>query len=101
MNPGTLPPVSTPERSFPAAVEEVLHRGLARDREDRYPTVTEFVDALEAALGPAAAGSDDPAVADRRPRPDPARSAPHCAARLGRAARAEPCHGAGAGGSRC
>ena len=67
MNPGTLPPVSTPERSFPPAVEEVLHRGLARNRDDRYPTVTEFVDALDSALGPAAAGTTTQPWLDRDP----------------------------------
>src|SRR3954466_2243374 len=39
MNPPELPPVSTPERPFPAQVEPVLRRGLARSREDRYPSV--------------------------------------------------------------
>jgi hypothetical protein len=78
MNPGTLPPVSTPERPFPPAVDEVLHRGLARDRDDRYPSVTEFVDALEAALGPVAAGpatqpwlDRDPELTQPGPRPTP------------------------------
>ena len=37
---------------------QVLRRGLARDREDRYPDVTAFVDALAAALGPVADGPD-------------------------------------------
>ena len=41
---------------FAPEVEEVLRRGLARDRDDRFATVTEFVAALDAALGPAAAG---------------------------------------------
>ena len=67
MNPGTLPPVSTPERPFPPAVEQVLHRGLARDRDDRYPSVTEFVDALDAALGPVAAGPTTQPWLDRDP----------------------------------
>ena len=51
-HPGPLPPVSTPERPFPAEVDAVLRRGLAPDREERYPDVTAFVTALEAALGP-------------------------------------------------
>ncbi|HRK46454.1 MAG TPA: serine/threonine-protein kinase, partial [Nocardioides sp.] len=42
-HPGELAPVSTPERPFAPAVEQVLHRGLARDRDERYPSVTEFV----------------------------------------------------------
>jgi hypothetical protein len=76
MNPGALPPVSTPERPFPPAVEQVLRRGLARHRDDRYPTVTEFVDALAAALGPAASGPStqpwlerDPELTQPGPRP--------------------------------
>jgi hypothetical protein len=67
MNPGSLPPVSTPERPFPPAVEQVLHRGLARGRDDRYPSVTEFVDALESALGPVAAGPTTQPWLDRDP----------------------------------
>jgi hypothetical protein len=57
-------------------VEQVLRRGLARDRDDRYPTVTEFVDALAAALGPAASGpatqpwlERDPELTQPGPRP--------------------------------
>jgi hypothetical protein len=78
MNPGTLPPVSTPERPYPEAVELALRRGLARDRDERYPTVTEFVDALEAAVGPSAAGpvtqpwlERDPELTQPGPRPTP------------------------------
>ena len=78
MNPGDLPPVSTPDRPLPPAVEEVLHRGLARRREDRYPTVTEFVDALARALGPVATGpatqpwlDRDPELTQPGPRPTP------------------------------
>ena len=107
MNPGTLPPVSTPERPFPPEVDEVLHRGLARDRDDRYPSVTAFVTRSTAALGPVAAGPTTPAVARPRPRAHPARSAAHRAARLGRPARAglprpprPPPRGAGAGRAR-
>ena len=76
MNPGDLPPVSTPERPFTPAVEEVLHRGLARSRDDRYPTVTGFVDALAAAVGPVASGPStqpwlerDPELTQPGPRP--------------------------------
>jgi serine/threonine protein kinase len=76
MNPGVLPPVSTEERPFPPAVEQVLRRGLARDRDDRYPTVTEFVTALAAALGPIASGpvtqpwlDRDPELTQPGPRP--------------------------------
>ncbi|GAB3246933.1 serine/threonine-protein kinase [Nocardioides dilutus] len=60
-HPGPLPSVSTAERPYPAQVDTVLHRGLAHDREDRYPSVSAFVTALEAALGPAV---EDAAVAE-------------------------------------
>ena len=49
-SPGPPAPLSTPERSFPADVEAVVARGLAPDREDRWPDVTTFVEALAAAL---------------------------------------------------
>jgi hypothetical protein len=48
--PGELPPVSTPERELPDDVDRVLRRALAPEREDRFPDVTAFVTALEAAL---------------------------------------------------
>jgi hypothetical protein len=76
MNPGDLPPVSTPERPFTPAVEEVLHRGLAKRRDDRFPTVTDFVAALDAALGAVASGpvtqpwlAPDPELTQPGPRP--------------------------------
>lgn len=50
-DPGPPPALSTPERPFPPAVEDVVRRGLARDREDRWPDVPAYVDALTAALG--------------------------------------------------
>ena len=78
MNPAPLPPVSTEERPFPPELEGVLRRGLARDRTDRYPSVTAFVDALAAALGPAASGpatepwlDRDPELTQPGPRPTP------------------------------
>ncbi len=83
MNPGALPPVSTPERQFPAEVEQVLRRGLARARDDRFPDVTAFVTALDAALGPIAVGPTAEPWLDRdpdltrpgpRPTPEPAAS---------------------------
>jgi len=55
-HPGPLPSVSSADRPFPADVDAVLHRGLAHDREERYPSVSAFVTALEAALGPAVVG---------------------------------------------
>jgi serine/threonine protein kinase len=75
-HPATLPPVSTPERPFPDEVDAVLHRGLARDREDRYPSVAAFIAALTTALGPAAVGPTtqpwlerDPELTQPGPRP--------------------------------
>jgi hypothetical protein len=48
--------MSTGERPFPPAVEDVVRRGLAVDRDDRWPDVRSFVDALRTALGEDAAG---------------------------------------------
>ena len=50
-HPGPLSSVASEERPFPAEVDEVLQRGLSPDRERRYATVTDFVVALESALG--------------------------------------------------
>ena len=50
--PGPMPPLSSAERTFPPAVEEVVRRGLAVDREERWPSVAAYVAALEAALAP-------------------------------------------------
>ena len=75
--PGPLPQLSTQERPFPRGVDAALRRGLAHDREERYPTVTGFVTALEAALGPDLEGSEvteallpvDPDLTQPGPRP--------------------------------
>ncbi|MFC4784580.1 serine/threonine-protein kinase [Nocardioides sp. MAHUQ-72] len=61
-DPGPPPPLSTPERSFPPAVDAVVARGLAPDREDRWPDVASFVAALAAALGPVGTGPQEPAA---------------------------------------
>ena len=76
-HPGPLPSVSSPERPFSAEVDAVLHRGLAIDREERFPDVSAFVTALEAALGSALVGSAvteawlpvDPDLTQPGPRP--------------------------------
>ncbi|WP_395658992.1 serine/threonine-protein kinase [Nocardioides sp.] len=50
--PSSPPPLSSPERPFPAEVEAVVRRGLAADRAERWPDVASFVAALEDALAP-------------------------------------------------
>jgi hypothetical protein len=77
--PGPLPSVSTAGSPYPAQVDAVLHRGLAPDREDRFPSVTAFATALEAALGPAVEDAAvpeawlpvDPDLTQPGPRPAP------------------------------
>src|SRR5690242_15415349 len=51
------PPVSTAERPFPQEVDDVVRRGLAADREERYPDVPSFVAALRKALGESGRGT--------------------------------------------
>ena len=75
--PGAVPSVTSGDRSFPDEVDVVLRRGLAHDRDERYPDVTAFVTALEAALGPTLQGSAvteawlpvDPDLTQPGPRP--------------------------------
>ena len=55
-NPAPPAPMSTPERPFPPAVEDVVRRGLAVDRDDRFPDVRSYVAALRTALGEGATG---------------------------------------------
>ncbi|GAB3775721.1 serine/threonine-protein kinase [Nocardioides ginsengisegetis] len=76
--PGPPPSLSTPERPFPAEVDAVVRRGLAPDREDRWPDVRSYVEALTAALGREAAGTApapwlpvDPALTQPGARPSP------------------------------
>ena len=52
-DPPPPPPLSTSGREFPASVEDVVRRVLAREPDDRWPSVTAFVDALSAALADA------------------------------------------------
>jgi len=59
--PGPPPPLSTPERPFPEAVESVVGRGLAPDREDRWPDVAAYVQALAVALDATSVGGPSPA----------------------------------------
>jgi serine/threonine protein kinase len=51
------PPLSTPERAFRPAVDDVVRRALAADREQRYPDVPAFVAALRESLGESGMGS--------------------------------------------
>ncbi|WP_435746526.1 serine/threonine-protein kinase [Nocardioides sp. SYSU DS0663] len=81
-HPAPAPPLGTPERPFPAATDAVVRRALAVDREDRFPDVTAFVDALAATLhdadlpdgvvpggGPAALPAMDPDLTQPGARP--------------------------------
>jgi eukaryotic-like serine/threonine-protein kinase len=54
---------------LPEAVEEVVHRGLAGDREDRFPDVPAYVAALMDALDPTFEGADDAPTAWISPDP--------------------------------
>jgi serine/threonine protein kinase len=56
-NPPPPPPLSTEERPFPQQVDDVVRRGLAADRDERYPDVPAFVAALREALGDSGAGT--------------------------------------------
>jgi serine/threonine protein kinase len=55
--PPAPPPLATPDRPFPEAVDAVVRRGLAADRDERYPDVPSFIDALRDALGESGMGS--------------------------------------------
>lgn len=59
-SPGPPPPLSTPERTYPREVEEVVVRGLSADRAARWPDVAAYVGALEAALAPVAGEVAEP-----------------------------------------
>ncbi|MEX0426015.1 serine/threonine-protein kinase [Nocardioides sp. DS6] len=88
--PGPVPALSTEERPFAASVEDVVRRGLAPQRDDRYASVTDFADALAAAMlestgdAPAVTTAGDPWLAinndltlpGARPTASPAAAAP-------------------------
>ena len=57
--PGPPPALTTADRPFPPEVDAVVLRGLAVDREDRWPDVATYLAELGAALGPV--GADAPA----------------------------------------
>ena len=74
-------PMSTPERPFPREAEAVVRRGLAVDREQRWPDVASYVAALESALGAEVDGAPpptwlplDPNLTQPGARPTPLRS---------------------------
>jgi serine/threonine protein kinase len=55
-SPGEPQPMSTPDWPVPPAVEAVVRRGLASDRDARWPTVAAFTAALADAAGASEAG---------------------------------------------
>ncbi len=61
---------------LPEAVEAVVRRGLAADRDDRYPDVPAFVAALTAALDESFAGADEAPTAWIPPDPSLTQLAP-------------------------
>jgi hypothetical protein len=71
-NPGEPDPMSTPEWPIPAEFEAVVRRGLATDREDRWPGVLAFTTALTRAAG----GGSGPDGAPRVLPLDPERTQP-------------------------
>ena len=84
------PPLSTPERPFPQAVDDVVRRGLAADRDDRFPDVPAFVAALAEALGRVRDGIAPRPLAPGRPRAHPARQPAVAGALRRRPARTGP-----------
>ncbi|WP_309648738.1 serine/threonine-protein kinase [Nocardioides sp.] len=50
-SPGEVPPLSTPERPVPTAVDHVVRRALALERGERFASVTGFAAALADAFG--------------------------------------------------
>ncbi len=79
--PSPPPPLATGDSEFPEEVDGVVRRGLAVDREDRWPDITAYVDALTASLGAAATGPDarpwlplDPHLTQPGARPTPMES---------------------------
>ncbi len=60
------PPASSRAPDLSTAVDAVLERGLAKDPADRWPSSTEFVDALERTLGERAEPEPEPTRPTRR-----------------------------------
>jgi len=76
------PPPRASERdgTLPAAVDDVLVRGMAKDPADRYPTAAAFVAALETALDGQPTARTTPLAAPVAVGPTTAVTAPHRAA---------------------
>jgi serine/threonine protein kinase len=51
------PPLTTEDRPFPDAVDAVVRKALSVDRDERYPDVPAFVDALRRELGESGMGT--------------------------------------------
>jgi serine/threonine protein kinase len=51
------PPLSTPDRAFPKPVDDVVRRALAANRDQRYPDVPSFIEALRESLGESGMGA--------------------------------------------
>lgn len=66
--PGPPPPLVAQGREFGAGAEAVVQRALAPHRQDRWPDVPSYVDALTTALAPALGPSID---GDHAPLPEP------------------------------
>ena len=62
-----IPPASDTNRELPPEVDDVLARGLAKDPEHRYPSASEFVEALRQALDRAAGTTQVGALPPARP----------------------------------
>jgi serine/threonine-protein kinase len=62
------PPASSRNPKLPHALDDVLARGLAKRPEDRWPTASEFAEAVEVALreSPAVAASTPTVIAPKR-----------------------------------
>ena len=94
-NPGEPDPMSTPEWPVPPAVEDVVRRGLAADRDERWPDVAAFTAALAQAAGSGPGAVGAPRVLPDRPAAHPARGPALAADRATAAGRADPSEGLG------
>ncbi|HEX3389202.1 MAG TPA: protein kinase [Streptosporangiaceae bacterium] len=77
------PPVTSMRRDLPAAVDQVMARGLAKPPEDRYPSCRAFAAALQEACGVSAGELAAPALAAQGLVPPPAGGPEAAASGLG------------------